>query len=177
METCLIEGKTCSKCKVVKPKTEFSKNRDNKDGLSYWCKSCMKEYDKCRRTPERKEANKLNQRRYRENPRHKERIKRYKKLYNNTSIGKEIIRRTKLKYRYGITIEEYNKLLAEQDGTCAICGTNTPSGPGRFHVDHDHNTGKIRGLLCNRCNPKLGVIEDIQFLKIAIRYLSGRNDG
>jgi hypothetical protein len=63
--------------------------------------------------------------------------------------------------RYGITQEFYEELLAEQGGRCEICGTTDP-GERRtlFCVDHDHETGKIRGLLCARCNKGLGAFGD-----------------
>jgi hypothetical protein len=67
-------------------------------------------------------------------------------------------RRTYLLRRYGITLEEYDRILALQNGVCAIC-ENKPKG--RFLcVDHCHRTGKIRGLLCSRCNAAIGSFED-----------------
>jgi len=61
---------------------------------------------------------------------------------------------TKLK-RYGITIEQYNEMVANQNGLCKMCGTK----PTQLHVDHDHNTGEVRGLLCVSCNVHLGWFE------------------
>lgn len=69
-------------------------------------------------------------------------------------------RKHKLKSRYGMTIEEYDYLLDKQEGCCAICGTDDPNGRGRFHVDHNHETGEVRGLLCNGCNIALGGFKD-----------------
>lgn len=66
-------------------------------------------------------------------------------------------------------------MLASQRGACAICRTEQahPSKPqNRFNVDHDHNTGIVRGLLCNRCNLGIGHFEDdLYFLQSAIEYL------
>ena len=78
-----------------------------------------------------------------------------------------------LKRTYGITLTEFNKRLDEQNGGCAICGTTEPGGKWKnFHVDHDHETRKVRGLLCNSCNVTLGVVkEDIHTLKSMIEYL------
>jgi hypothetical protein len=78
-----------------------------------------------------------------------------------------------LKDRYGITIEEYDLLVQAQNGRCAICGTTNPGGRKvRFCVDHDHITGKIRGLLCSPCNRALGGFhDDPQLLRVAINYL------
>jgi len=58
-----------------------------------------------------------------------------------------------LKQNYNITEEDYNKMLDNQNGCCAICGTNTPTGKWKvFAVDHNHTTDTIRDLLCNECN-------------------------
>ena len=78
-----------------------------------------------------------------------------------------------LQRHYGIGLEEYNKLFEEQNGGCAICGTETPGGKWKnFHIDHDHETKKVRGLLCSQCNTALGLIkEDIHTLKSMIQYL------
>ena len=71
----------------------------------------------------------------------------------------------------GISVAEYDKILDEQNGRCAICGT-LPSGKKSFAIDHDHETGKIRGLLCTRCNPMLGFAQDSrEILLKAVEYL------
>jgi hypothetical protein len=59
---------------------------------------------------------------------------------------------------YGITAEEYDVLLEAQNGRCALC-RDVPSNR-RLHVDHNHITGKIRGLLCHKCNIALGMFRD-----------------
>jgi len=75
--------------------------------------------------------------------------------------------------KYGITIDEYDALLEAQDGCCAVCGTLYPGKQGRFCVDHDHTTGKIRGLLCATCNLGLGHFQDdVERLQLAIDYLN-----
>lgn len=63
-----------------------------------------------------------------------------------------------LRYFHGITAEVYQGMFARQQGCCAICVQ--PQGKRRLSVDHDHKTGKIRGLLCHRCNVALGFLED-----------------
>ena len=61
---------------------------------------------------------------------------------------------------YGLTMADFEALLAQQGGTCAICGGGR-SGPGsRFHVDHCHATGRVRGLLCGNCNTAIGLLGD-----------------
>jgi hypothetical protein len=74
---------------------------------------------------------------------------------------------------FGLTIGDYHALLAAQGGTCAICGSIDPrNGKGRFAVDHDHHTGKVRGLLCMHCNAALGLLgDDPARLRAAADYL------
>lgn len=63
--------------------------------------------------------------------------------------------------KYNLTLLEYDKMLARQAGRCAVCQSKKPGGrSGLFAVDHDHETGKIRGLLCNKCNTGLGLFDD-----------------
>lgn len=76
-----------------------------------------------------------------------------------------------LQKKYGISLAEYDKLLAEQNGVCAIC-----QGPPRTFrhlvVDHDHKTGQVRGLLCQPCNVGLGQFEDDESrLRRALEYM------
>lgn len=81
-----------------------------------------------------------------------------------------------LKRRYGISIDRYNEMLADQGGCCAICGkTETNEIAGRtlsLAVDHDHRTGAVRALLCSACNTALGLFNDDRHtLEAAIMYL------
>lgn len=82
-------------------------------------------------------------------------------------------RKSKLKSTYGITPEQYEEMLAAQGGCCAICHAKKPGGRTKlFFIDHCHTTGKVRGLLCMRCNTGLGLFMDNQkFLSNAISYL------
>jgi Autographiviridae endonuclease VII len=78
-----------------------------------------------------------------------------------------------LKHKYGITESEFNTLLIQQNGECAICGGGPSSKCIDLFVDHCHATGKIRGLLCRNCNMALGFLQDSRkLLKKADRYLS-----
>lgn len=77
---------------------------------------------------------------------------------------------TTLRRNYGITLEDFDKLFLKQNNGCAICGKLNKNG-FRLAVDHNHKTGKIRGLLCSRCNSVLGNIEDNKFLIKALSYL------
>lgn len=79
-------------------------------------------------------------------------------------------RRVRNLHKFGITLEDYDALLATQNGVCAICGL--PPNGKNLPVDHDHKTGKVRGLLCDRCNPMLGYAQDnMAILTRAIDYL------
>ena len=81
-------------------------------------------------------------------------------------------RRRWLKRKFNVTPKWFDEKLASQNGACAICQTETPGGPGHFHVDHCHGTKKIRGLLCNHCNVGLGCFKDNpDTLLAAIYYL------
>ena len=69
-------------------------------------------------------------------------------------------RRSSLKKRYGITPEEYDAMLLAQGGACASCGDGQSEGGYRLSVDHNHDTGEVRGILCNGCNAALGHLKD-----------------
>lgn len=74
-----------------------------------------------------------------------------------------------LKYKYDLSLEDYNKILIEQDHACKICKKQK-----KLYVDHCHSSKKIRGLLCNSCNKALGLFYDsVNSLTAAITYLKG----
>ena len=83
------------------------------------------------------------------------------------------VRSQYLKRNYGLTFEEFESMLSDQDNCCAVCGGKETYGRHkRFTVDHNHSTGKVRGLLCHRCNTAIGLVnEDIHTLKSMIQYL------
>jgi RNase P subunit RPR2 len=70
------------------------------------------------------------------------------------------LRENHLNRKFNMTVEQFNLRLSEQGGKCAGCGTTEPGGMGSFHVDHDHETGEIRKLLCMNCNRCLGAAKD-----------------
>ena len=76
---------------------------------------------------------------------------------------------------FGLTINDYDNMLLAQNTQCAICGVNKCSSGRRFAVDHCHATGRIRGLLCLRCNQAIGKFNDNYFLlQQAADYVSGQ---
>ncbi len=99
-----------------------------------------------------------------------------KTRYRQSAKGKVMERRKYLKKAYGITLEQYNEMYAEQGGRCRICLKHEIAknqyGMKQLSVDHDHKTGKVRALLCLRCNMALGYVDDDPGLLIeAARYL------
>jgi hypothetical protein len=84
----------------------------------------------------------------------------------------EVLSREKRRFRsYGLTPAKYDKLFIKQGGKCALCRMTPQEG---LHVDHDHNTGKIRGLLCRKCNTGLGKLGDTaESVQRAVKYLQG----
>src|SRR5690606_27334940 len=88
-----------------------------------------------------------------------------------------------LRHMYGITAEQYDEMVAEQDGVCAICGnaetwiSNKTGKVSRLSVDHNHVTGDIRGFVCRRCNRVMGFVEDDPYLvRRILEYLEVRNE-
>ena len=81
-------------------------------------------------------------------------------------------RYTRIKKNYGLEKEDYNNLLKRQHHKCAICGVDESELEKRLHVDHNHETGEVRGLLCVNCNLGLGLFKDSQEALIyALLYL------
>ena len=82
------------------------------------------------------------------------------------------------KYLYGLSEQEFFKLLEKQDNRCAICGTHRDVLTRDLHIDHDHETGEVRGLLCISCNTGLGQFRDSKdLLTFAIAYLESSYEG
>ena len=75
--------------------------------------------------------------------------------------------------QYGMSREQFDALLESQGGKCAICKSDKAGGRGDWHVDHDHGTNEIRGLLCHSCNVGLGHFDDnAQLLMDAVLYIT-----
>lgn len=84
-----------------------------------------------------------------------------------------IYKRNRWLKQYGLTEEDYQGMLSKQNFSCAIC----ENADEPLRVDHCHTTGKVRGLLCHRCNTGLGLFKDnVRNLETAIRYLSNVED-
>ena len=93
--------------------------------------------------------------------------------YNN----KQRLRETKLKQRYGITIEDWHEMFEKRNGCCWICGKHQTVLDRVLSVDHNHTTGKVRGLVCNDCNIGLRFLDNEVFMKNANKYLGENKNG
>jgi hypothetical protein len=147
LTTALIDGDYlyCKACDSIKECTDFHKDSSSKRGYAYYCKSCA--------TAKSRKWHKDNKD-----------DEQYKQARANSYY----------KTKYKLSLEERINLLREQEGTCAIC--HTPLNPfGNYtHTDHDHLTGKVRGILCTNCNRGLGHFKDnMNFLENAVAYLRG----
>ena len=110
---------------------------------------------------------------YQQRPEVKERKKQYDKKRNHNPKVKKQRRDRLLQKKYGITLEKYNQMFDEQQGKCKICRKHRNDLTADLCVDHDHNSGNIRGLLCHDCNLMLGYAKDkIEILLYGIMYLS-----
>jgi len=96
--------------------------------------------------------------------------KKSKKYYAQPKIREQHAEAHLLK-RYGLTLEDYNTKLVEQNGCCAMCGKHWTEFKKRLHVDHNHATGQVRGLLCATCNSGLPWVENKNFKSEAEEYL------
>jgi hypothetical protein len=134
----LTDAKTCPRCSVNKPASDFHRSQQTSDGLNSYCKPCTAEYGReyaprrrsLRRSGDRRAALRAAERKYR------------------------------LDRKYGLTLDEYHEMLSAQGSTCAICEADEPGGRGSWHVDHCHSGGHVRGILCFRCNFALGLLRD-----------------
>ena len=151
-----MKTKFCPRCKIEKSINKFSKCFSRKDGLQFYCKKCESIKGK---------------RYYQQN-----RERKIKIAINYAKNHKAQKRNNDLKLKYDITLDNYNQILKKQNGVCAMCKTLPIEKHHRskkylpLAVDHDHKTGKIRGLLCRRCNQALGKYEThkdniLQYLK------------
>ena len=137
-----MRTKTCSRCQQVLPPEAFRIARTRKDGLDYYCRACRTAYSIGWR---------------RRNP-------------DKSAAHKRL-------YLYGITSEQAEAMLASQAGLCAICRqpltlSRSDKSLPTAHVDHDHRTGTVRGLLCYACNHGLGHFKDsVSLLRSAALYL------
>ena len=82
--------------------------------------------------------------------------------------NKPVFKERALRRNYNLTLAQHKQMYFEQDGCCLLCGQ--PVEYSKVHTDHDHKTGKVRGLLCARCNLCMGFVDDLSFIEKAIAY-------
>lgn len=86
--------------------------------------------------------------------------------------GKELSFASKLKRKFGITVDDYERMFERQNGCCQVCGTSAEENGKRLAVDHSHSTGAVRDLLCNNCNATVGFVgEDAERARKLAEYL------
>lgn len=174
--------KVCQVCKIEKPKDAFSKTRGKKDGLSPKCKACHHDYYArnaetvkarvTRRAHVKSDEIKEYQKSYR--GKHREKLSQYSK---ERWLQKPEDRKRSNLRKYNLSYEDYMSMLESQNGVCCICKQpervqNKAGKVFDLSVDHCHTTGKVRGLLCRKCNSVIGYcFEDKSILLSAVKYL------
>lgn len=143
--------KICKTCQKKKPTTEFYPNKNTKDKFQSSCKTC---------------ALQLQKKWYEQNPsKNREWCKQY------YSKNKHKWRERSYKNKYGLTIEEVNEMLLSQNNQCPICQSAFKKTK-YMNIDHNHQTGKMRQILCSKCNTAIGLLdENIERFRRAIDYL------
>lgn len=164
--------KRCVKCGDVKPFDAFYRMKGMRDGYRNDCTACnlAAKAERHRKNPEpARERVRAWQAANPDKVRANDERARLsgRKAANN--------RRSHLKRNYGITPEIYEEMLTAQGGGCAICH-RPPRDDISLHVDHDHETGAVRGLLCFRCNNSLGDLEDDRVLVVSAADYLDRHD-
>ena len=151
-----IKNKACSKCGREYPATTqyFYKHKRQKTGLSSWCKNCDAEYSK---------------QYYRDN---KVKVSDHNKEWRRKRKG--YLTAYDRQRKYGLSVEEYDQLFQQQKGCCAICGRSQLELKRNLHVDHNHRTGEVRGLLCFRCNAGVGYLDDKKWLEKSVKYIANK---
>ena len=158
----------CCNCGKVKPLSGFSIDNGTGgcDGLHRECRGCQSIRHKCYYNKNKREICERTKRNHRQ-----------RRLSSSWRLKERTNRCASNIKRYGITVEQYDQMFEEQDGVCAICGKPQTMVHGksgvlmRLYIDHDHKTGRVRGLLCSSCNLRLAVLEDKEFCKNSMKYL------
>jgi hypothetical protein len=160
--------KRCTKCGVEQPEANFYKAAGTRDGLRGDCKACFQARAAARY---RQDPTAMKERARRWQAANPERVAENLRRYRESGRKAQSDRRSHLKRKFGLTVERYDEMLAAQGGGCAICG-RPPREDIALHVDHDHETGQVRGLTCFRCNNALGDFnDDPKLLESASAYL------
>jgi Recombination endonuclease VII len=169
-------AKSCYRCGEKQNIEEFGviDVKYNQSGRRGLCNSCRRAEDAKRAPAHRTKMNALYANDIEFRKRSQNRARRY--YENNTEKRRVSSRQSVLKYRYGITVKEFEQKAKAQNYRCIICGrTAEDADPRRKHLcqDHDHTTGRNRDLLCSQCNTLLGHAQDsVCILQRAAAYLT-----
>lgn len=158
--------KICTKCRIEKGEPEFVKRSSARDGLTTVCRLCWSTYHRVRYhtniEASRKKGRESARKQREKDP---EKVRNRQRDYRRLNPDKA--QNVWLKTEYGITLAYKRGLLKAQGGGCAVCGKKV-----KLDVDHNHKTGKVRGLLCRPCNMSLGLLKESSETIIALlRYL------
>jgi hypothetical protein len=160
--------KQCKVCGAIKPFGDFYGSKLGRDGVRPECKACNLAARKAKYAADPKPYIARVKRWQQENP---ERLNAYRREYRRRPDRKRADRDGHLRRKFGIGIDDYERMFAEQSGLCAICRAPGPQD-GSLHVDHDHLSGRVRGLLCVSCNNALGAFrESFDIFQRAANYL------
>jgi hypothetical protein len=160
--------KTCKRCRTTKSLDQFYANPKGRNGTRPECKTCTGEIRRAWYANNRKAEIERVTAWQREHP---DKLKARMDAFRAAGKKKLSDRKSHLKRKYGLSLEQYDAMLAAQGGVCAICHLPRPD-ERRLHVDHDHETGEIRGLLCFSCNNALGDFRDsLELFRAAAEYL------
>lgn len=171
----------CSRCKECLPRAAFASNKAMSDGLQAYCRECSAEYYRQRQEAKGKKVRpKVPVPRGHKRCPQCEQVKPHSEWEPNKSASdgwasycrKCRAERNRISYfkrKYGLTPAELDVMVAEQHGICCIC----LAGPAE-HVDHCHETGRVRGVLCFSCNAALGQFKDRpDVMRRAATYVEG----
>lgn len=140
----------------------YHKNKHSRDPQKKraYMAEYLKTYKRKPKTSEQvAERNRRRRERYAKDPEYREKNRQHAKTWSQDNPEKKANQR--LKAAFGITLDQFNKMLAQQNGGCAICGTTIlTKTKSRHYVDHNHKTGKVRGILCHHCNFGIGHFQD-----------------
>jgi hypothetical protein len=163
--------KVCRSCGEARPLDEFYRAKGTRDGLRGECKSCNRAAKRERYAANPQKYVAMVRRWQRTNP---ARLREYRDKRNARPEIKRQQRDMYYRRTYGISADEVDEMLEAQNGRCAICGAK-PERLASMHIDHDHEHGHLRGLLCLSCNQGLGQFrDDPAILLRAIVYLRQR---
>lgn len=160
-----VDGlKVCARCRESKAVTDFHVRRQTADGRCLYCKRCKSSIDVEKRNKRMAQM-----------------------TLREIASMKEAQRSVQYRHKYGITVVDYDDMYASRNGICDVCGkpdkatetgdNSRTRSPKHLMVDHDHVTGRVRGLIHHTCNIMLGIFQDSpEIIKRAVDYLEHHDE-